>query len=219
MTNSVEKIAKTVGDAVRSALMELKAQEDEVDIQVIEEGSKGLLGLIGNKMARVKVTLRESKSDAAKKFLLDMFNRMDLPVNTDMNEDDEAITVKITGEDLGAIIGRRGETLDALQYLISLVANKSGGKFKRVVVDVENYRQRREESLVRLAVRLADRVKKYNKSVMLEPMNSQERKIVHLALQNSLAVKTYSIGGGQSRRIVIAPKQAQIPPNGDVTRA
>lgn len=208
MTNSVEKTAKTTQEAISLALEELKVSESRVVVEVIDEGNKGIFGLIGNKMAKVKVTLKESRGDKAKYFLLDVFEKMQINADIDMLEEDESLLLKIKGKDIGIIIGRRGETLDSLQYLTSLVVNKNEDDYKRVVIDIENYRQKREETLVKLADRLAEKVIKYKKPVTLEPMNPYERRIIHSSLQNNKFVETYSVGEEPNRKVVITLRKA-----------
>ncbi len=208
MSRVVEKTGKSVQEAVNLALEELQADRDSVEIEVLDEGSKGLFG-IGGKSARVRVTLNMSQSDDARMFLTDVFNKMKISVEIESEEDEEAVQLKVKGKDSGIIIGRRGETLDALQYLTSLVVNKNKEEYKRVTVDIENYRQKREETLVRLASRLADRVGRYRKNVTLEPMNPYERRIIHSSLQNNKFVETYSVGEEPNRKVVIAPRQGQ----------
>ncbi|WP_265445920.1 RNA-binding cell elongation regulator Jag/EloR [Acetivibrio straminisolvens] len=206
MPQFVEKSAKTVKEAVDLALAELNATEDNVEIEVLEEGTKGIFGLIGSKLARVKVTLKETGGEKAKKFLLDIFSKMKVSADVLVEESEDTILLRIQGDDIGIIIGRRGETLDALQYLTSLVVNKSKQGYKRLVIDIENYRQKREETLVKLANRLADRVIKYKKDITLEPMNPYERRIIHSSLQNHKYVETYSVGEEPNRKVIIALK-------------
>jgi len=207
MSQVVEKTGKTVQEAVNLALEELNASLDNTDIEVLDEGSKGLFG-IGSKVAKVRVTLRNIQdSNQAERFLQDVFSKMNVSVDIDTEENEEALTLRITGKDSGIIIGRRGETLDALQYLTSLVVNKNREDYKRVTVDIENYRQKREETLVRLANRLAERVVRYRKNVTLEPMNPYERRIIHSSLQNNKMVETYSVGDEPNRKVVITIKQ------------
>jgi spoIIIJ-associated protein len=203
MANSVEKTGKTIQEAIRAALDELRADESDVDIEVLEEGNKGIFGIIGNKVAKVRVTLKESAAQKAKEFVEDVLEKMKLNAEIFVEETEDSILLKIHGNDIGIIIGRRGETLDSLQYLASLVVNKEKGNYKRVVVDVENYRQKREETLVKLANRLADRVIKYKKNIVLEPMNPYERRIIHSSLQDNSYVETYSIGDEPNRKVVI----------------
>lgn len=206
MSLIVEKTAKTVQEAINLALEDLGVQKDDVEIEVIDEGTKGIFG-IGSKFARVRVTLESSRSDDAVNFLEDVLSKMNVEVDIEMIEDDESIQLKITGKDSGIIIGRRGETLDALQYLTSLVVNKQRDDYKRVTIDIENYRQKREETLVKLADRLAERVVRYRKSVTLEPMNPYERRIIHSTLQNNKSVETHSVGEEPNRKVVITLKQ------------
>ncbi|MCR4436533.1 MAG: RNA-binding cell elongation regulator Jag/EloR [Clostridiales bacterium] len=203
MAKSIEKTAKTVQEAVHAALEELRTAEENVDIEVIEEGNKGIFGIIGNKMARVRVTLKETGGDKARMFLAQVFDKMKLNADIDVEEDENSVVLKVSGKDIGIIIGRRGETLDSLQYLASLIINKNRESYKRVVIDVENYRQKREDTLVKLANRLAERVVKYKKNITLEPMNPYERRIIHSSLQNNKYVETYSIGDEPNRKVVI----------------
>lgn len=206
MSYSVEKTAKSVQEAISLAIQELNVEESDVDIEILEEGTKGIFGLIGNKMARVRVTLKETRADIARNFLEDVFDKMGVDADMDVKEDDESISVTVKGDDIGIIIGRRGETLDSLQYLTSLVVNKGEEGYKRVVIDTENYRKKREDTLVKLANRLAERVIKYKKTITLEPMNPYERRIIHSSLQNSKYVETYSVGDEPNRKVVIVLK-------------
>jgi len=206
MGKSVEKTAKTVEEAINLALLELNTQREKTEIEILEEGNKGLFGLIGSKMARVRVTVKETGSDRLTKFLKSVFEKMNVKADFEVVENEDSIVVKINGDDVGILIGRRGETLDAIQYLSSLVANKGESEYKRVVVDTENYRQKREETLTKLAEKLASRVIKYKKSITLEPMNPYERRIIHSALQNNKYVRTYSIGDEPNRKVVITSK-------------
>lgn len=206
MENFVEKTGKTVQEAIELALEELQCDRDSVDIEVLEEGTKGIFGLIGNKVARVKVTYRESNSEKAKEFLMSIFEKMNVEAEINAQEDEDSILLKVKGDDIGIIIGRRGETLDSLQYLTSLVVNKSKEEYKRVVIDIENYRQKREETLIKLANRLADRVVKYKKNITLEPMNPYERRVIHSSLQNHKYVETYSVGEEPNRKVIITLK-------------
>jgi spoIIIJ-associated protein len=203
---STEKTGKTVQEAIASALAELNTDESKATIEVLEEGNKGLFGLIGGKLAKVRVTLKETGADVCRQFLYNVFDKMGIDVNVDAYDEDETLNVKITGKDVGIVISRRGETLDALQYLSSLVVNKGQEDYRKVLVDTENYRQKREETLVNLADRLAGKVIKYKKNITLEPMNPYERRIIHSALQNNKFVKTYSIGDEPNRKVVITLK-------------
>lgn len=206
MSQIVEKTAKTVQEAINLALEEIGIREEDAEIEVIDEGTKGIFG-IGGKLAKVRVTKKSSRADEAVHFLEDVLSKMNVDVNIEKVENDESILLKITGKDSGIIIGRRGETLDALQYLTSLAVNKQSSEYKRVTIDIENYRQKREETLVKLAERLSERVVRYRKSVTLEPMNPYERRIIHASLQNNKLVETHSIGEEPNRKVVITLKQ------------
>ncbi|HHX17599.1 MAG TPA: protein jag [Clostridium sp.] len=206
MTNSIEKSAKTVEDAINIALSELNASKEDVDIEVIDRGVKGIFGLIGNKEAKVRVTIKESMASKAKDFLLEVFEKMNVDADVLTEEDEESISIRIAGDNIGILIGRRGETLDSLQYLTSLVINKNKEIYKRVIIDIENYRKKREETLIKLANRLADRVVKYKKSITLEPMNPYERRIIHSSLQGHKFVETHSVGDEPNRKVMICLK-------------
>lgn len=203
MVQVIEKSAKTVQEAILAALQELNTDESKVNIEVLEEGSKGLFGLIGNKMAKVQVTLKETNIDKALNFLRDILEDMNVDADVEVKEEDESILFKINGDKIGILIGRRGETLDSIQYLTSLVVNKGKGDYKRVVIDVENYREKREETLVKLANKLADKVIRYRKDITLESMNPYERRVIHSTLQNNKNIRTYSIGEEPNRKVVI----------------
>lgn len=206
MEHSIEKTGKTVQDAISIALDELNADQSNVEIQILDEGTKGLFG-IGSKLAKVRVTLKEvSSGDIAKDFLLDILGKMNIEAEFEIEEDEESVLIKILGQDIGIIIGRRGETLDSLQYITSLVVNKNREFYKRVTVDIENYRQKREDTLIKLSERLAEQVVKYKKNVTLEPMNPYERRIIHSTLQNHKYVETYSVGEEPNRKVVIKIK-------------
>ncbi|TYQ14749.1 UNVERIFIED_CONTAM: spoIIIJ-associated protein [Acetivibrio alkalicellulosi] len=206
MSNSIEKTAKTVQDAIDGALLELNVSEENVDIEIIDEGVKGIFGIIGNKQAKVRVTIKESMAEKAKEFLLEVFDKMNVNVDVLTEESEDSILLKVVGKDIGIVIGRRGETLDSLQYLTSLVVNKGKENYKRVSIDIENYRQKREETLIKLANRLADRVIKFRKNITLEPMNPYERRVIHSTLQNHKYVETHSLGEEPNRKVIISLK-------------
>lgn len=207
MSKVIETTGKTVDDAVDAALDELGAEIDDVEVTVLDEGSKGLFG-IGGKQARVQVRLKMGLAEVGTRFLESVFEKMNADADIEKFEDEDSILLKVSGKDSGIIIGRRGETLDALQYLTSLVVNKNSGRYKRLTIDIENYRKKREETLVRLAKRLADKVIRYRRNVSLEPMNPYERRIIHSTLQNNEYVETYSVGEDPNRKVVITLKQA-----------
>ncbi len=205
---SIEKTGKTVDEAIEEALLELGVGIDEVDYEVLEAPSRAFLGFIGGKPARVKVTIR--KKDplvTARDFLQNIFSRMNLTVNIEEISGDDHTIFNLTGEELGILIGKHGQTLDALQYLTNLAANRDSEERVRIVLDVEDYRKRRTETLYRLAARLADKVKRKGEKVILEPMSPHERKIIHMALQNDSRIVTYSEGDEPFRKVVIALKR------------
>lgn len=228
---TVEKTGKTVEEAVALALKELQVTEHDVTVEVLEQPKSGFLGLIGARPAKVAVTLIEKEEPAeeetitveteedapvigedpivvGKAFLMDVFAKMNLTVAIEVEEKEEIVLFDLKGNDLGILIGRHGQTLDALQYLTNLAANKNAGEGrKRIVLDVEEYRKRREETLVRLAHRLANKVKRRNQRIVLEPMSRHERKIIHMALQDDPQIATYSEGEEPYRKIVIAAKR------------
>ena len=211
--NSMEFSGKTVSDALSVALKELNVTEDKITYEVLEEGSKGLLGLIGTRPAVIKVTVKAVepvepvKKDIqveAKDFLKGVLDSMEILAEIEAKLEDNILKVNLTGPKMGLIIGYRGETLDSLQYLTSLVINKRrDGEYVRVVLDTEGYRQKREETLERLAEKTAYKVKKYGRAMKLEPMNPYERRIIHSKLQEDTKVKTFSVGDEPFRRVVI----------------
>ena len=206
MTNTIEKSAKTKEEAIELALSELGASLEEVEVEVIEEGSKGFLG-IGSKDAVVKVTYSDSSEKRAEKFLDGLFEILGEEVKVDVKKNDDDLAVELSGPDMGIVIGKRGETLDALQHLTSLVVNRGDLDFVKVSVDTENYREKRIKTLENLAKRLASKVAKSGRKTALEPMSAYERRIIHATLQNHDTVTTYSIGQGVRRKVVIDLKR------------
>lgn len=203
-----DKTAKTVEEAVELCLTELGVTRDRVSVEVLEEpGKKGLLGLFGTKLARVKVSYEDDPGAIACSFLKNMTEAMTVDADFEMIHRDDHIKINITGSDLGILIGRRGDTLESIQFLTNLAVAKKLSNRSRIVIDVEGYRKRREETLTVLAKRLADKVKKSGNRIVLEPMSPQERRIIHTALQNEWKVTTYSEGDEPHRRVVIALKR------------
>lgn len=203
----VEKVGKTIDEAIELGLQELGVLRDEVIIEVIEEPSKGLFGLIGGRPAKVRLTLKDNPVQRTERLLKGIFAAMDIPVEVKITEQDQILLVNMEGPDLGVLIGRRGETLDSLQYLVNLAVNKNQEQRRKIILDVEGYRKRREETLQKLAIRLADKAKQRGRSVVLEPMNSQERRIIHTALQGRDDIYTFSEGEEPFRKIIISPKK------------
>lgn len=203
----VVKSAKTIEEAVEAARIELELAREEIEFEVLAEPNKGLFGLLGAKDAKVRVTEVVNPERKSTRILNELFNCMKIEVEIKTERKDGYIKVNLTGPDLGVLIGRRGDTLDAIQYYINLAANKNADKRERFVLDIEGYRERREETLSKLAFRLAEKAKRKGKDVILEPMNPHERRIIHTALQNHSEVFTYSEGEEPYRKIVIAPKK------------
>jgi spoIIIJ-associated protein len=204
----VEISAKTVSDAITEACQKLGVTSDKLDYQVIEEGSAGFLG-IGSKPAVIKAAKKCSVEDNAKIFLNEVFAAMNMTVNVAVKYDEQEnnMDIDLTGDEMGVLIGKRGQTLDSLQYLVSLVVNKNTENYIRVKVDTENYRERRKETLENLAKNIAYKVKRNRKPVSLEPMNPYERRIIHSALQNDKYVTTHSEGDEPFRRVVVTLKR------------
>ena len=205
---TIEMTGKTVDEALKNALDELKLTKENVDVEIIDEGSKGLFNLIGAKPAKVRVTKKPDSIDNAKKFLTDVLNSMNIKADINIKEENDVVNINLCGDKMGLVIGYRGETLDSLQYLVSLVINKNHeNPYKRVVLDAENYRSKREETLVRVAQKPANKVRKSKRPYKLEPMNPYERRIIHSALQEYNDINTYSEGEEPFRRIVISFKK------------
>ena len=205
---SVEKTGKTVEEAVALALSELEVGIDRIDYEVLEAPSRGFFGFIGTKLAKVRVTVKPIDGmKVAEDFLNKIFDLMKLKIQIEKVPKHDTTVFNIRGNDLGILIGKHGQTLDALQYLTNLTANRDTESKVRIVLDVEDYRQRRAETLTRLASRLADNVRRRGEKVVLEPMSSNERKIIHMALQNDQRVVTYSEGEEPYRKVVIALKR------------
>lgn len=260
----VEKVGRTVDEAVQAALKQLGVTRQDVEIEVLDEGSKGLFGLLGARRARVRVELKpgvepafsgdevadalqeeldadvpgegdfahaepdfddgapapsrrpwsgdekavvDRKIAAAEEFLTGVLERMGLEAALETRVDaDNLVFINIAGDDLGLIIGRRGQTLDAVQFLVNQVANKSGGVWVRFVLDAQGYRERRAEALAGMARRMAERARRERRKIALEPMNALERRVVHLALADMPGIETYSEGEEPERRVIIAPR-------------
>ena len=207
----MEFSAKTVNDAVTEACKHFTVPSDKLEYEVIEEGSTGFLGF-NSKPAVIKARIIEEKlsvEDQAKKFLQDVIEAMHMAVVVDVKYDEENknIDIELSGDEMGVLIGKRGQTLDSLQYLVSLVVNKDSEEYIRVKVDTEDYRKRRKETLENLAKNIAYKVKRTKRSVSLEPMNPYERRIIHSALQNDRFVTTHSEGEEPYRRVVVTLKR------------
>ncbi len=196
----------TVEEAIKAALEELRAERNDVEIEVINEPSKGLFGLIGSKNAKVKVTVTNGPEEAASKFFDVLLKKMDISADYEVSFSDDVLKVDITRiseDDKGIIIGKRGKNLDEIQFLLNLIVNKGRQNYIRVIFNVEDYRAKREETLRRLANKMADKCRYYKRKVRLEPMNPYERRIIHSTLQEQNDIITYSEGEEPFRKVVI----------------
>lgn len=204
MEQFIEIEGKTVESAIEEALMKLDIDREDADIEIIDEGNKGLFGLIGSRSAVVRVYKKTNYEDIVRNFLCPILTSMGVSEDISVCKDgDNTINVRLMSDNIGIVIGRRGETLDALQYLLGLVVNKYSDNFVRVTLNVGDYREKREETLERLARKLAGRVSRTRKNMTLEPMNPYERRIIHATLQDYPYVETFSIGEEPNRKVVI----------------
>ncbi|MBU3181795.1 RNA-binding cell elongation regulator Jag/EloR [Clostridium psychrophilum] len=205
----IEMMGKNVDDAIGNALKELKVTIDKVKVETIDEGSKGFLHIIGVKPAKIRVTIKRDSLNEAKTFLNEVLKSMNMKAEVNLKYENNEIKVNLIGPNMGLLIGYRGETLDALQYLVSLVVNKRHDEeYKRVVLDTENYRAKREETLKRLASKIAYKVRVSGRVLKLEPMKPYERRIIHSTLQNDSYVYTFSEGEEPYRKVVVDLKKA-----------
>lgn len=204
--NKIERVGKNVESAVAEALKILGLSRDDVDVTVIDPGNKGFLGLVGSRPARVSVSRKFGPVEVAEKFLDEVTTAMGIAVQVDVSRKEKHLYVNLIGQNMGVLIGKRGQTLDSLQYLTNLVVNRCGVPEFSVILDTENYRKRRRETLEGLAISLARKVKSTKKNVVLEPMSRYERHIIHTVLQRDSQVRTFSDGNEPYRNVVIAPK-------------
>lgn len=204
----IEVSARTVDEAITEALIQLGTTSDKIGHRVIEKGSAGILG-IGKKSAVIEAWKIGGPDVEVENFLKSMFEAMKMDVEVELTEDKENHTMNIDlrGNEMGILIGKRGQTLDSIQYLVSLVANKQSEDYIRVKVDTENYRKRRKDTLENLAKNIAYKVKRTKRSVSLEPMNPYERRIIHSALQGDRYVMTHSEGDEPFRHVVVVLKK------------
>jgi spoIIIJ-associated protein len=225
---TIEIEGKTIDEAIEKACSEFNLPREKLNIEIISDGTTGFLGL-GSKKARIKASrmsidmgieaeqieaaaqktpsdeAEESSSMAAKRLLEGILARMKLDCPVTVEETSDTIILNIKGDGGGLLIGKRGQNLDAIQYIVSKATNKFTDNKKMIVIDTESYRKRREESLIALAEKLAEKVKKTKKAVTVGHMNAHDRRIIHLALQNDEQLITKSRGEGEFRKIVIMP--------------
>ena len=205
---SIEVEGKTVEEALNKALIELCIDKSMVNVEILDRGSKGLFNVIGVRPAKIKVSNKYDYIEEARKFIANILNCMDMEAKIDFKEENDILRINLSGQKMGVIIGYRGETLDSIQYLVSLVVNKIHElPHKKVILDTENYRIKREETLKGVAIKTANKVKKTQKLFKLEPMNPYERRIIHSALQGNTFVNTFSEGEEPFRRVVVELKK------------
>ena len=204
----IEVSAKTVDEALTEASITLGIPSSEIEYEVVEKGSTGFLGL-GSKNAVIKARKKFSVEENVKEFLKSVFHAMDMAVEimVKVNEEEKLIEVDLKGDDMGVLIGKRGQTLDSLQYLTNLAVNKHSENYYKVKVDTEDYRKRRKDTLENLAKNIAFKVKRTKRPVELEPMNPFERRVIHSALQNDKYVTTHSEGEEPYRHVVVTLKK------------
>ena len=212
MAEFIQISAKTVDEAITKALIELEVTSDKLEYEVLEKGSAGFLG-IGAKSAVIKARKKMDIIDQGREFLEKVFEKMNMDVTIDISVDQEenVVSINLSGSEMGVLIGKRGQTLDSLQHLVSLVINKNSEQYMRVKLDTENYRERRKETLEHLAKNIAYKVKRTKRPMALEPMNPYERRIIHSALQNDAYVFTKSEGEEPFRHVVVMLKKGQKP--------
>jgi len=227
--DSKEFTGKNVEEALQSALTELNVTIDQIEYEVLEKESGGFLGLLGGKPAKIAVKLKEAEKEQIKEtgtnndkdlckiattFLNEILTAMglDTEIKAEFTENKDEIDINLSGSDMGVLIGKRGATLDSLQYLVSLVVNKESDSYIKIKLDTENYRERRKETLENLAKNIASKVKKTRRNVSLEPMNPYERRIIHSCLQSDSYVETHSEGEEPFRKVVVTLKKGvQLP--------
>ena len=207
-----EFTGKTVEDAVVEAAVQLGTTSDRMEYEILEKGSNGFLG-IGSRPAKIRARKILETVDRVEEFLADVFAAMQIDAKIEIteNKEENTMNVDLSGEDMGVLIGKRGQTLDSLQYLASLVANKGEEEYVRVKVDTENYRQRRKDTLENLAKNISFKVRRTGRPVTLEPMNPYERRVIHSALQNDRYVETHSEGEEPFRKVVVSLKEGVQP--------
>ena len=201
----VEIIGKTKEEAIQKAVDQLGTPVEDLEIEVLEEGSKGLFGFLGSKDFKIKATVivKDTVETRILSFLNGLFEVMNIEADIKIDMNSDSAKVSVIGDSAGQLIGRRGESLDALQMILSLAVNKTPGEYVRIMLDIEDYRSKREESLVRYANKMARTAAKQRKNIKLEPMNPYERRIIHSALQSDPAVSTHSEGEEPYRRVVV----------------
>lgn len=215
MIKTVEKSAKTEELAVAAAAAELGVSVEDVTVEVISKAKSGFFGIgAAPAVVRVSIEIPDTQKDKVERYLKGLLSCMDIEADIEIKQDDKgALSVNLSGSGMGAIIGRRGETLDAIQHLVNYSVNRGNDKRSHISVDAENYRSKREDSLVHLAEKMAAKAIKYRRSMALEPMNSYERHVIHTALQDYEGVSTASVGVEPNRRVVVNYEKPSKPEN------
>ncbi len=220
MTKFIEVTGKTEEEAIASALAQLDMSRDDVSVEILERAKSGFLG-IGASPALVRVSYEvvDTQRDKVERYLRGLLDYMGVEAQIDITErENGGLTANLSGNGMGAVIGRRGETLDAIQHLVNYSVNRGNDKRMHISVDAENYRSKREESLVHLAEKMAAKAVKYKRSMALEPMNSYERHVIHTALQNYEGVSTSSTGTEPNRRVVVSYEKPEVHSSKPVSR-
>lgn len=213
MQKVLEKSAPTQEEALAAALEELGVTEDDISYEVVQVAKKGFLGIgAADAVVRVTYEVPDDPYEKIRTFVSGLLEHMGVQAEIDISpRDNGGVNVVLSGNGMGAVIGRRGETLDAIQHLTNYAVNRGGEKHMHISVDAESYRAKREDSLVRLAEKMAAKVLKYKRSMALEPMNSYERHVIHTALQNYEGVSTSSTGTEPNRRVVVSYERPTQP--------
>ncbi len=209
MQKELISTGKTVDEAIENGLSQLNLTRDDVEIEVIEASNKGLFGIIGQKDAKVLIKVNEDENAGVVEFVTELLKHMGVEATAEITVEENIMKINLSGEGMGIVIGRRGETLDAVQHIVQLYVNKTFEKFYKVRIDTEDYRAKREEALINLANGMAKRVLRTRKEIILEPMKAYERRIIHTALQGYNKIKTYSIGDEPNRKIIVAYKYTE----------
>ncbi|WP_080843615.1 RNA-binding cell elongation regulator Jag/EloR [Cytobacillus gottheilii] len=207
--NEITATGQTVTEAVNSALAQLNTTKDRIDITIIDEGKKGIFGIFGSRPAVVKAVMKLDPIEEAKKFLLDVGEKMGALIDVEVKQDGKNVQFILSGDKIAILIGKRGQTINSLQYLTQLVINRYSNQYFNVLLDAEDYRKRRNDTLIQLAERLASKAVHTGQKIALEPMPSYERKVIHTALVANKKIKTYSAGSDPHRHIVIEPSKSR----------
>lgn len=207
MSEKIEITDKTVEGAIEKGLLELGVKKENAEIEVVTEPGSGFLGILGSKQAKVNVSVKSEPEEYAEKLLSFILDKHGVEGNINIEHNEGNMIIDISGKGMGVLIGRRGQNLNSLQYLINVIMHRQFENFSgRVILDAENYRQERERSLKQLALNIADRAEKQNHPVTLEPMTPQERRIIHMTLKDNPNINTYSSGEEPFRKVVISPE-------------